>query len=353
MVFAGHVVGNGERKPIPGKVAAIEHREKPKRVSELRAYLGLGNYYSGYIKMYAGYAAPITAVLQGNQDETKMGFKKALVWNEESDRAFGGMKQALLSALGLHLVEPDRGFILRTDAFDHAIDAILEQVLDNGRHVPAFFWSRLLAEGQRRTWTPRETEAHAIVMALRKRARYIALHQVTVCTNHQTLQFRHKEHVGTPAGAASRRARWHETLAKFDLMVVHVPGKDNTLADCLSRWAYPASKGMTDVPADGDEAETADAKEIIDMERMMEDEGVNCYIVMVADAPLGGRVSRAVRVLAPEGAEAHKHLFPELCLQDDSTDNYATFESSESEYRALTYPDEGQKWPRVRTEEDG
>ena len=25
VVFAGHVVGNGQRKPIPGKVAAIEH----------------------------------------------------------------------------------------------------------------------------------------------------------------------------------------------------------------------------------------------------------------------------------------------------------------------------------------
>ena len=37
VVFAGHVVGNGQRKPIPGKVAAIEHWEKPKTVSQLRA----------------------------------------------------------------------------------------------------------------------------------------------------------------------------------------------------------------------------------------------------------------------------------------------------------------------------
>ena len=50
VVFAGHVVGNGRWKPIPGKVAAIEHREKPKTVSELRTYLGFCNYYSGYIK---------------------------------------------------------------------------------------------------------------------------------------------------------------------------------------------------------------------------------------------------------------------------------------------------------------
>ena len=78
-VFAGHVVGNGQLKPIPEKVAAIEHWEKPKTVSELRAYLAFCNYYSGYIKMYAEYAAPMTAMLKGNREETKKGSNKAVV----------------------------------------------------------------------------------------------------------------------------------------------------------------------------------------------------------------------------------------------------------------------------------
>ena len=130
----------------------------------------------------------MTAMLKGNREETKKGSKKALVWNDESDRAFEGTKQALLSAVGLHLVDPDRGFVLRTDASDYAVGAVLEQVLDDGRHVPVAFWSRVLAEGQRGTWTPREKEAYAIVMALRKWAWYIALHPITVCTDHQSLR---------------------------------------------------------------------------------------------------------------------------------------------------------------------
>ena len=333
-------------------MAAIEHWEKPKTVSELQAYSGFSNYYSGYIKMYAEYAAPMTTMLKGNREETKKGFKKALVWNEESNRALEGMKQALLSAVGLHLVDPDRGFVLRTDASDYAVGAVLEQVPDDGRHVPVAFWSRVLAEGQRRTWTPREKEAYAIVMALRKWAGYIALHPVTVCTDHQSLQSWHKKHVDTPSGPASRRARWHETLAKFDLTVVYVPGKDNTVADCLSRWAYPASKGMTDVSAHGDEAEIAEAKRIIEMERLMEEEGVKCFVVMAADAPLGTRMGRAVRVLAPEGAESDKHLYPESCLQDDWTNDYAKSEAFEAEYSAVTDPDDWQKWPKGLTEED-
>ena len=145
----------------------------------------------------------MTTMLKGNREETKKGSKKALVWTAESDRAFEGMKQALLSAVGLHLVDPDRGFVLRTDASDYAIGAVLEQVLDDRRHVPVAFWSRVLVEGQRRTWTPREKKAYAIVMALRKWAGYIALHPVTVCTDHQSLQSWHKEHVDTPSGPAS------------------------------------------------------------------------------------------------------------------------------------------------------
>ena len=125
------------------------------------------------------------------------------------------------------------------------------------------------------------------------------------------------------------------------------------MADCLSRWAYPASKDMTDVSAHGDEAETADAKRIIEMERLMEEEGVKCFVVMAADAALGTRMGRAVRVLAPDGPESDKHLFPESCLQDDWTDDYAKSEAFQAEYRAVTDPVDGQKWPKGLTEEDG
>ena len=131
----------------------------------------------------------------------------------------------------------------------------------------------------------------------------------------------------TPSGPASGRARWQETLAEFDLTVVYIQGKDNTVADCISTWAYRTSKGTTDVSAHGDEAETAEAEKITDMERMMEEDGVKSFFLMAADAPLGRSVNRADRVLLPEGAESDKHLFPESCLQDDAIDDYARSEA--------------------------
>ena len=103
---------------------------------------------------------------------------------------------------------------------------------------------------------------------------------MVVCTDHQFLQSWHKEHVDTPWGPAARRARWHGTFAKFDLSVVYVPGKDNTVEDCFSRWAYPAGKAWMDISSHGDAEETEEAKRIIEMEKAMEQEGVKCFVVM-------------------------------------------------------------------------
>ena len=102
VVYAGHVLSNLERKPISRKLAAIEHWKKPKTMSELRAYPGVLQLLLGYIMFHADYAAPMTAMRKGKREESGKGSKKALVWNEESNPAFEGIKQGLLSALGLH-----------------------------------------------------------------------------------------------------------------------------------------------------------------------------------------------------------------------------------------------------------
>ena len=67
------------------------------------------------------------------------------------------------------------------------------------------------------------------------------------------------------------------------------------------------------------------------MKRMMEEDGVDCVVITAANPPLVGRVSRGVSVLATDGAEYDKYLFQESCLQDVWTDNYAKFETFESE----------------------
>ena len=71
------------------------------------------------------------------------------------------MKDALLRPLSLHLLNPEKGFVLRTNASDYAVGDYLEQVQEDGSHVPVAVWSRMLPAGPRMTWTPREKEAYA------------------------------------------------------------------------------------------------------------------------------------------------------------------------------------------------
>ena len=279
--------------------------------------------------------------------------KKKLVWTPEAEDAFSRLKERLLGQLGLFLVDPDKGFVLRTDASDYAVGAVLEQVRDDGTHVPVAFWSRILAEGQRRTWTAREKETYAIVCALRKWSCHIGLQPVVVCTDHQSLQSWHKEHVDTPSGPAARRARWHETFAKFDLSVVYVPGKDNTVADCLSRWAYPAGKAWMDISSHGDAEETEEAKRIIEMEKVMEQEGVKCFVVMANSTDLAKFRGARVQAIREETLEQWMVAPVELVrsvLTEDWSDDYAASEHWSKYWNAVSAPSDDE-WPEGLTED--
>ena len=117
--------------------------------------------------MYAELSGPLHKMLQVGKFDGRKESKKKLAWTPEAEDAFNRLKERLLGQLGLFLVDPDKGFVLRTDASDYAVGAVLEQIRDDGSHVPVAFWSRILAEGQRRTWTARERETYAIVCALR------------------------------------------------------------------------------------------------------------------------------------------------------------------------------------------
>ena len=97
----------------------------------------------------------------------------------------------------------------------------------------------------------------------------------------------------------------------------------------------------------------AEAKKIIDMERMMEEEGVKCFVIMAAEAPLRRRVIRAVSALAPEGADFDRHLFAETYVQGDWTADYAKAAAFKSGYGVVIDPDDGQKWPKGFGKEDG
>lgn len=262
--FCGHILQEGRRSPAPGKLLSIQKWELPRTITQLRGFLGLTNYYSCYVKNYADLAAPLMELLQVKRQEGKKGSQKPVQWNENAEMAFHKLKKVLTESLELFQVDPDCPFVLRTDASEWAIGAVLEQER-NRQWVPVGFFSRKLA-GSQRNWTAREKETYAIVSALRKWAGWIGFQPVVVKTDHRALESWVTEHIDTPSGPRGRRARWHETLSQFNLEVQYVPGRENVVADALSRWAYPASSAREDVSFHGTAAASAEMRRMVEQE---------------------------------------------------------------------------------------
>ena len=93
----------------------------------------------------------------------------------------------------------------------------------------------------------RDKEAYAIVSALVNWGVWIGSPPVLFLTDHKALEHWTTEVLGASAGISGRRARWHQKLSRFNLTICYVPGKDNEVADAMSRYAYPASQGFLDV----------------------------------------------------------------------------------------------------------
>ena len=94
----------------------------------------------------------------------------------------------------------------------------------------------------------------------------VGFQPVLVKTDHRSLKNWVSENIDTPSGPRGRRARWHETLSQFNLEVQYIPGKDNTVADTMSRFAYPASSSREDVSFHRSARADAEVRKLIEQE---------------------------------------------------------------------------------------
>ena len=190
-------------------------------------------------------------------------------------------------------MNPDKPFVLRVDASGYAIGATLEQLPDSdqmpsaedaikGKTVPVAFLSRKLT-GSQKNWVPREQETYAIILALLKWETWIGLQPVLVLTDHKAIESWAPEVLDTPSGPVGQRARWHQIFSRYDLTIGYCPGKENGIADVLSRWAYPASQALRDTSVHGSEQDRKEMEEMIRAER--EEERGCMYMSVNADVP--------------------------------------------------------------------
>ena len=319
--FCGHVMGNGELRPAPGKMMAVQKWTPPPNITALRAFLGLCNYYSSYVHMYAEYAAPLQEKLKVPREQGKAGSKAKVEWSPVDLAAFNKLKEVLVNDLLLYHLNPMKPFGLRTDASDYAVGAALEQfpkhdgvppleeIVKPGVARPVAFMSRKLTAGQMRKWDTRDKETYAIVSALTKWASWIGYQPVVVVTDHKTLESWYKEAFSQAMGPSARRARWHSTLSLFRVEVVYHPGKKNIVGDGLSRWGYPASEAWADVSKHGNAEDAKAMKELIRRE-IEEERGCRLVCSKATKRQLARRARRlcVVRLTLRPGPDAAAYI---------------------------------------------
>jgi hypothetical protein len=112
IAYLGHVISGDGVVTDDSKIKSIREWPTPTNLKELRGFLGLTGYYRKFIAHYAVLSQPLSNLL-----------KKGVlfVWTPASETAFQVLKQALMTAPVLALLNFSLQFVIDTDACDIGI----------------------------------------------------------------------------------------------------------------------------------------------------------------------------------------------------------------------------------------
>ena len=222
VTFLGHLVGQGQVKPLEAKVNAIAEFPVPKCKRQLMRFLGVAGYYRKFCKNFSGIAEPLTNLLKKS---TK--FK----WNDKCQDAFDRLKAILKSAPVLLPPDFDKCLKLAVDASDVGIGAVLLQEDNNGIDHPVCYFSKKFNKHQK-NYSTIEKECLALILAIQQFEVYLtsSISPIVVFSDHNPLSFLHKL-----KNKNQRLLRWSLLLQEFNLDIRHIKGKDNIIPDALSR----------------------------------------------------------------------------------------------------------------------
>ena len=220
--FLGHIVDAQGIHPDPAKVSAVADWPEPQDVHEVRSFIYTASYYRKFIRNFSVRADPLFQL-----------FKKGapFVWGEKQHAAFIDIKTALVSAPVLQPYDENaETTLVVTDACKLGVGAVLMQDTGQGPR-PVCYLSRKLKSGER-SYTAQKLELLAIKEALKAWRHMLLGLSFTIQTDHKSLSYLTRQaddHTG-------QLARWSEFMSAFNYKEIqHIKGKDNAMADGLSR----------------------------------------------------------------------------------------------------------------------
>jgi len=220
--YLGHIVGGGELKIDPSKVAIIVNWPKPKFATEVRSFLGSAQLWRKFISNFSSIAAPLHALT---------GLNKMFQWGGKHQKAFDTLKEKISTAPIPALPDLQRPFEIQTDANDYAMGAVLTQ---HGK--PICYHSETFNPAVV-NYPTYDKELYALIQSVKKWKHYLMGKEIVIHTNHQPLQYLHFQ----TKLQQSRHYRWMSFLQQFHIVIRYKKGIHNKVVDMLSRPIINAS----------------------------------------------------------------------------------------------------------------
>ncbi|CAB0045400.1 unnamed protein product [Trichogramma brassicae] len=149
-------------------------------------------------------------------------------WKDAHEDSFQTLKTRLTTAPILIFPDFDKPFTLTTDASDLAIAAVLSQEKDGFDH-PVGYLSRVLNKAEV-NYSTTEKECLAALYAMYHYRPYLLGRPFTLVADHEPLHWMHNR-----KDPGQRLMRWMFKFTDYQYTFKYKPGKENVVADCLSR----------------------------------------------------------------------------------------------------------------------
>ena len=213
--------------PLHSNTEAIHRVPEPTSAIQLASFLGMTAFYLRFLPQYSATTAPLRQLLKHGEP---------WFWSSACSDAVRLLKSQLTTPPVLAHFDPASPTLVTCDASAMAIGAVMSQ-LQGGVERPIAFASRALSPTEQR-YSVGEREALACLWACECWHMYLYGRAFTLRTDHQALTT-----LLATSGTGHkplRLHRWADRLQQYNFRLHFTPGRDNVVADLLSR-AIPNS----------------------------------------------------------------------------------------------------------------
>ena len=229
IMVVGQICGAFGRVPSRAKVDAINLIMDCRNASEVRRFLGACIFFRIWIPHFAHVADPLYGLLRKNAK---------FVWTDVHTAAMQQMKKALLSPPVLRPLRYDGSpIIITVDSSPFAAGWAVGQDDEEGNRFAARYGAKIFTERQR-LYAQVKRELWGAKIALKQDRDHLIGAYVRLETDCLPL-------LGMIANCDTpdiAMLRWIAFIRMFNPELVHIAGKDNPVADMLSRARYAGSQ---------------------------------------------------------------------------------------------------------------